>query len=210
LFSERSFTDFVKLNALPGTGLVLYAVYTTLTRESRPPYELLVIYFGLLCAQYLIRQGLVKRNLLQNLDGSIKLFEGIVGQFRTTCHRFDPNPPPLFLKYIDDAHDLIVGSWLDLLKRVIQSRRNEAGYPRIARWVGEFVRIVQQYHEKVVRAFIDRADAAKVVTRGTKREFAEFRMKYNEMADKINELAEDMSLQKVDKIAEELEVQEAQ
>lgn len=97
-------------------GLVSYTAYIAFTRESRPSYEVLVIYFGLLMVQYLIRQGLMKQNLVRKLDEIIKSFESLAGHFRSTCHQFDLNPPPLFLKYVDDAHDLIVGSWLDLLK----------------------------------------------------------------------------------------------
>lgn len=210
MFSDRSFLDFVKLNALPGTGLVLYTVFITLTGASRPPYEPLVIYVVLLIVQYAAVEGLGRKKLLQKLDGSIKSFESIVGQFRNECHRFDQNPPPLFLKQVDDAHDLVVGYWLDLLKRVIQSRRSEAGPLRIARWTEEFVRIAQQYREKVVQAFIDRANIAMLVAKGTKNEFARFRMEYNEMADNINELTEDMGLQKLQKIADELQAQELQ
>ena len=210
LYSERSFADFVKLNVLPGLGLVLYTAYTQFTGVSRPSYEVLVIYFGLLIVQYLIRQGLVKKSLLRKLDGSIHSFENIADHFRSTCHTFDLNPPPLFLKCLDDHYHLIVKGWLDLLKRVIQSRRNDANYTRIARWAGEFVCIARQYREKVVQAFVDRANVAILVTKGTKNEFAEFKMKYNEMVDKTNLLAEEMGLQKLDKIADELQVQEAQ
>jgi len=65
---------------------------------------------------------------------------------------------------------------------------------------------------------MDRANAAKLVNRGTKNNFSDFKTRYNSMVDETNQLAKDINsrlgrvkpLQAPDKISAVLDIQEIQ
>jgi len=120
-----------------------------------------------------------------------------------------------------------VGSFADVLtssgsfrpqRRISLSSSAEADEHRIATWTEEFLRIVRQYRATVIQAFIDRANAAKLVNKGTKNDFSDFKTRYNSMLDETNQLVKDINsrlgrekpLQAADKISVELEIQEIQ
>jgi hypothetical protein len=218
LLSERSVSDFIKLNALPGLGLVAYTAYYGFTNATPPWYGALAVYVVLLGAQYAYRRQRIKQSLVDTLERNMKSFETVGDTFRSLCHRFENNPLDWFQKYVDDSHDLIVGGWLDLLKRAVRSRKDEAEEYQIRSWTNEFLRIVRHYRTTVIQAFIDRANAAKLVNKGTKNDFSDFKMQYNSLVDEINQLVKDINsrlarekpLQASDRISVELEIQEIQ
>lgn len=218
MLSERSVSDFIKLNALPGLGLVAYTAYYGFTNATPPWYGALAVYVVLLGAQYIYRRQRIKESMVDTLERNISSFQTIGDSFRSSCHRFEINPLDWFQKYVDDSHDLIVGSWLVFLKKVVESRKDEATELRIASWTDEFLRIVHQYRTTVIQAFIDRANATKLVNKGTKNDFSDFKMRYNSLVDETNQLVKDLNsrlarekpLQASDRISVELEIQEIQ
>lgn len=217
MVEERSLLDFIKFNVLPG---LFAAGYVALTQYQGLPstwYGTLGAFvFGALLT-YFIRRTHVKGSLLEGLDDKISSFEKVVPMLLDLCHRFEINPLKEFENYVDNSHTLIVEHWLSLLKRDKLSLGQEIRDQTIARLMKEFLRIVQQYRERVVLPFMNRANMTKLVTAGTKDRFGKIRTEYNDMVGEINQLVKDMNsklkldkeiVERAEKITEELQIVE--
>jgi hypothetical protein len=217
LVEERSLLDFIKFNALPGLFAAGYVAVTQYQGIPSTWYGTLGAFVVGALITYGIRRTHVKGSLLKGLDDRISSFEKVALWFLDLCHRFEINPVKEFENYIDNSHDLIVKHWLDLLKRAKVAFGEEISDQSIAGLMKEFLRIVQQYRERVVLPFMNRANTTILVTTGTKDKFEKLRTQYNDLVAETNDLVKEMNSklrtkqgiqERVEKITEGLQVQE--
>jgi hypothetical protein len=193
LVEERSLLDFIKFNALPGLFAAGYVALTQLQGLPTTWYGTLFFLIVGVFITYGIRRTSVKGGLLKGLDDKISSFGKVVVLFLDLCHKFEANPVKEFENHVDNSHALIVEHWLPLLKRDKMSLGQEIRDQTMARLMKEFLRIVQQYRERVVLPFMNRANITKLVAAGTIDRFGKIRTEYNDMVEEINQLVKDMN-----------------
>jgi hypothetical protein len=185
MLRERSFYEFLKLNAVPALGV---AVYTYLAYQfpslKLPLWGSLVVLVALLALQYVNRRSHRRQGLSSELRTIIGLFPNVTDDFRKLCQTFEVNPSDNIKPMLENYHWLIMQMILLLQVIVLWSPDF-----MIDRRAVDFLRVLSAYKRLVVLTFVGRANAAKQVTKGTKIRFARFKSGYNKLVDDTNRLA---------------------